>query len=457
MKPLLVLDIVGLTPGLIGEHTPNLSRLAREGFQAELGAVLPAVTCSAQSTMLTGLLPRDHGVVGNGWYFRELAEIGFWRQSNRLVAGKKVWELGRERDPAFTCAKLFWWYNMYSTADWSVTPRPAYPADGRKIPGIYTHPPALKEPLERELGGFPLFEFWGPAAGIRSSEWIAAAARIVIDRNRPTLALVYLPHLDYDLQRFGPDSPRIPGQLREIDRVAGTLIDAARGLDMDVAVLSEYGMAPVSSSVSINRVLRGEGLLAVQETLGRELLDAGASRAFAVSDHQIAHVHVRDPADVAAVRRLLEGVDGIELVLDAGGKAAHGLDHARSGELVAISRKDRWFDYYYWLDDARAPDFAPTVDIHRKPGYDPAELFLDPMQRLVKLKILWKLARKALGFRYMMDVIPTTSSLVRGSHGRLPDHPGEGPVLISSTRRTRTSRLEMTQVAGWMLETIFGA
>ncbi len=455
MKSLLVLDIVGLTPKLIGEHTPNLSRLANEGFQAPLGTVLPAVTCSAQSTMLTGLLPRSHGIVGNGWYFRDLSEVWLWRQSNQLVGGKKVWEMGRERDSSFTCAKLFWWFNMYSSADWSVTPRPVYPADGRKIPGIYTHPSDLKPTLESRLGQFPLFNFWGPTADIRSTEWIARSAALVIEKHRPTLSLVYLPHLDYDLQRFGPDFEGISAQLRAVDKVAGELIDLARRLDMEVIVLSEYGITSVRSSISINRVLRREGLLAVQETLGWELLDAGASRAFAVSDHQIAHVYVRDPRDVPAVKLLLEGVDGIEQVLDREGQAAFGLDHERSGELVAVSAKDRWFDYYYWLDESRAPDFAPTVDIHRKPGYDPAELFLDPKQKLVKLKIAYKVGRKKLGFRYLMDVIPTTSELVRGSHGRLPDTPEEGPVLISSSRKAQASRFDMTQVSEVMLETIF--
>jgi predicted AlkP superfamily pyrophosphatase or phosphodiesterase len=455
MQPLLVLDVVGLTPGLLGDHTPNLTRLARSGFQAELAPVLPAVTCSAQATMLTGLLPTEHGIVGNGWYFRDLSEVWFWRQSNRLVAGKKVWERGRERDPGFRTAKLFWWFNMYSTADWTVTPRPIYPADGRKISSIYTQQPALKEMLDRELGGFPLFDFWGPRASIRSSEWIARAARLVIEKQRPTLALVYLPHLDYDLQRRGPDAGSLAEEVAAVDRVAGGLIDAARGLGMEVVVLSEYGITAVSGSVSINRLLRREGCLAVVNVLDMELLDPGASRAFAVCDHQVAHVYVREPEDVPAVRRLPEGTEGIELVLDREAQAAHGLDHPRSGELVAVARKDRWFDYYYWLDDRLAPDFARTVDIHRKPGYDPADLFLDPRARLLKLRIAWKLLKKALGFRYLMDVIPLDSTLVRGSHGRLPDRAEEGPLLISSSRTAQTSRLPMTQVPDLILETIF--
>ena len=456
MKPLVVLNVVGLTPGLLGESTPNLVNLARDGFQAELRAVLPAVTCSAQSTLLTGLQPRDHGIVGNGWYFRDQSEVWLWRQSNRLVGGKKVWEKGREKNAAFTCAKLFWWYNMYSTADWSVTPRPIYPADGRKLPSIYTHPKELSHVLQSELGTFPLFNFWGPGADIRSSAWIAAAARKVIETHRPTLTLVYLPHLDYDLQRYGPDFPGLSEQLRAIDRIVGDLAGRARALGMEVMVLSEYGITAVRSSISINRILRREGFLAVEETLGWELLDAGGSRAFAVSDHQIAHVYVANQADQGAVKHLLESTDGIDCVLDRDGQATYGLDHPRSGDLVAVAQKDRWFDYYYWLDERKAPDFAPTVDIHRKPGYDPAELFLDPGKRLVKLRILYKLLRKKLGFRYLMDVIPVHSSLVRGSHGRLPDDPSEGPVLLSTSKRAQTASLEMTAVSDLILETIFG-
>ena len=337
--------------------------------------------------MLTGSLPREHGIVANGWYFRDTAEVRFWLQSNHLVRGEKVWEAGRRMDPGFTCAKLFWWYNIYSSADWSVTPRPLYPADGRKIPDIYTEPPELRPGLTERLGPFPLFNFWGPTADIRSSRWIAECARHVYDTQRPTLTLVYLPHLDYNLQRLGPDDPRIHEDLGEIDAVCGELIEHVQRDGTRVVVLSEYGITRVRGPVHINRVLRRAGLLRVKPELGREMLDAGASDAFAVADHQVAHVYVRRPERVAEVRALLEGVEGVDAVLGEEGKRAQDLDHPRSGELVAISTADRWFSYYYWLDDERAPDFARTVDIHRKPGYDPVELFLDPALRAPKLKV----------------------------------------------------------------------
>ncbi|MGH8694605.1 MAG: alkaline phosphatase family protein, partial [Burkholderiales bacterium] len=204
MNRTLVLNVVGLTRVLLA-HAPNLSALAKRGGMRPLDTVVPAVTTTVQSTFVTGALPREHGIVGNGWYFRELSEIWLWRQSNGLVGGEKLWEAARSRDPAFTCAKLFWWYNMYSTADFAVTPRPMYPADGRKLPDIHTHPADLRDELQGALGQFPLFRFWGPAADITSTRWIGKSALHVFGKFKPTLTLVYLPHLDYNLQRLGPN------------------------------------------------------------------------------------------------------------------------------------------------------------------------------------------------------------------------------------------------------------
>jgi len=432
MRPTFVLDVVGLTPSLIGANTPNISRLLERGGMRTIREVLPAVTATVQSTFLTGAAPSEHGCVANGWYFRDLAEVLMWRQSNKLVAGEKVWEAARRRDPTFTCAKLFWWYNMYSTADYTVTPRPMYPADGRKLPDIYTQPAGLRDELNARLGTFPLFHFWGPTADIVSSRWIGDCALQVYEQYKPTLTLVYLPHLDYDLQRLGPSDARIGEQVRAVDEVCGALIERAERAGAAVIVLSEYGMSDVSGAVNVNRVLRRAGWLRVREELGRELLDAGASDAFALADHQLAHVYVARPELVTEVKSTLEALPGVEHVLDDEGKRAAGLDHPRSGELVAISRKDRWFSYYYWLDDERAPDFARTVEIHRKPGYDPVELFLDPSMVLPSMQVGWRLLKKTAGLRTLMDVIPLDPSLVRGSHGRLAENPREAPVLISS-------------------------
>jgi predicted AlkP superfamily pyrophosphatase or phosphodiesterase len=428
----VVLDVVGLSRDLIGEATPNLSKLERAGAARPLQTILPAVTCSVQSTFTTGTLPREHGCVGNGWYFRDLAEVWLWRQSNHLVSGEKIWDAAKRRDPSFTCAKLFWWYNMYSTADFAVTPRPLYPADGRKIPDIYTEPAELRDQLNARLGAFPLFNFWGPKADITSSRWIAEAAKVVMNEKGPTLTLVYLPHLDYPLQRLGPDHPKMRDELVAIDALCGELIDAATAAGARVLVLSEYGIEKVTGAVHVNRALREAKLLRVREELGTEKLDAGGSDAFAVADHQVAHVYVRRPELVPEVKRVLASLEGVDAVLDLDGKREAGLDHPRSGELVLVASKGRWFSYYYWLDDARAPDFARTVDIHRKPGYDPVELFVDPALAVPALKVGFRLAQKMLGFRYLMDVIPLDASLVKGSHGRLEADPRRWPVIMSS-------------------------
>jgi predicted AlkP superfamily pyrophosphatase or phosphodiesterase len=436
MNRVLVLLAVGLSPALVGEHTPNLRRLAARGAMRPLRPVTPAVTCTVQSTLVTGLMPAGHGAVANGWYFRDLSEVWLWRQSNRLVAGERIWEAGKKRDPAFTCAKMFWWYNMYSSADWSATPRPMYPADGRKIPDHYAHPQELHGELDAKLGTFPLFKFWGPLTDISSTEWIARASLHVMETRDPTLTLAYLPHLDYNLQRLGPDlaHPRVQQDLRELDAVCGTLIDFAAATKREVIVVSEYGITPVTDAVHVNRALREAGFVKVRpEEHGREVLDPGASAAFAVADHQVAHVYVNDEGRISAVRALLEKLDGVETVLDGEGKRAYGLHHERSGELVAISRPDRWFSYYYWLDDRRAPDFARTVDIHRKPGYDPVELFVDPDIRFPMLATGWRLAKRKLGLRTLLDVISLKDTrLVKGSHGRITDDPADGPLVISS-------------------------
>jgi len=444
---LLVLDVVGLRPKDLA-HAPNLRSLGDDGFVAPMATVFPAVTCSVQASWLTGLAPRDHGIVGNGWYFKDLAQVWLWRQNNGLIHGEKLYTTARDRDPEFTCAKLFWWFNMYADVAHSITPRPEYWADGLKKPGLYSNPADLERRLQERLGPFPLFNFWGPAADIRSTRWIADAALAVIQDHDPTLALVYLPHLDYDHQRYGPDDPRSVAAVGMLDAEAGRLIDAARARGADVIAMSEYGIEAANRPVFLNRLLHERGYLRVQETGHGQLLDAGASRAFCVADHQVGHVYVRDPDDLAPVRGLLSGVGGVAHVLDrdAQGRDEWRIDHERSGDLVCVAEPGCWFAYHYWLDEARRPDFATTVDIHRKPGYDPTELFLDPTLSFPKLKIGWTLLKKMLGFRYLMDVIGTDPSLVRGSHGRLLEDPDAGAVFLCSNKNGAADAVNALEV-----------
>jgi predicted AlkP superfamily pyrophosphatase or phosphodiesterase len=366
-----------------------------------------------------------------------------------------VWETARARDNRCTCAQMFWWFNMYASVDWSVTPRPLYPADGRKIPDIYSYPSDLASRLTSELGAFPFFQFWGPNAGLPSSQWIADASEAVDRWFSPTILLVYLPHLDYDVQRYGTDDPRVRVAVRAIDEVCGRLIRRLRERGRRIIVLSEYGLVTVSRPIHINRILREAGLLAVRAELGLEALDPGASPAFAVADHQIAHVYVRDHAAIPQVKALLERARGIDAVLDRREQSAFGIDHERSGELVAIAAPDAWFTYYYWRDDQVAPDYGRTVDIHRKPGYDPAELFLDPGLRLPKVQVAATLLKKRLGFRYLLNVIPLDATLVKGSHGRRTHRLEDGPVIISSERNAVAGAIEAQEVRDLILSHVF--
>jgi len=451
---LAVLDLVGLSGRhLASGHMPRLAGFARRIGQKAIRETFPAVTCSAQSTMLTGAAPSGHGVVGNGWYHRELCEVQFWKQSDALVHGEKIWHRLRERRPGATTAKVFWWFAMYGDVDISLTPRPMYPADGRKVFDIYTTPPDIRFAIQKPeaLGAFPFPSFWGPRAGIESSRWIAESAKWVEKHHRPTLQLVYLPHLDYPLQKSGPGSPNLPAELAAIDQVAGDLIDTLEAEGVRVAVVSEYGITAVNQPVHLNRLLREQGWLTVKEELGLELLDAGASAAFAVADHQVAHIYVRDPTLRDAVGEVVAAAPGVAAVHRAEdlGWVPGTVAAARAGDLVAVAAPEAWFTYYYWVDDARAPDFARTIDIHRKPGYDPCELFIDPGISFPSAKVAAFLLRKKLGFRALLDVIPLDAGLVQGSHGRLVEDPADRPVYLGANA-TRVER--DTDVCAALLE-----
>jgi predicted AlkP superfamily pyrophosphatase or phosphodiesterase len=450
MNRLAVINVVGLTEALLGEHTPRIAEFRRRGALAHIAPAFPAVTCTAQSNYLTGKTPSQHGIVGNGWFNREFSETQFWKQSNHVVHGQKIWDALREQSEIVnrksSIANCFWWFNMYSSVDYAITPRPMYPADGRKFFDVYSWPYSIREGIKKDLGEFPFFSFWGPAAGVDSpqgkadaaSRWIAESAKWIENKYSPTLNLIYLPHLDYNLQRHGTNdasgslNPKIYCDLREIDDIVGDLLDFFEKRGVQVVLLSEYGITNVDTPVHLNRIFRERGWLTVKEELGLEILDAGASKVFAIADHQIAHVYLNDKSLEKSVREVLEKTSGVEKILGQAEKMAAGIDHPRAGDLIVVARENAWFTYYYWLDDARAPDFARTVDIHRKPGYDPVELFLDPKIPAVKLKIMWRRLQKKLGLRMLMDVIPLDATLVKGSHGRRPVDKKDWPVFITS-------------------------
>jgi predicted AlkP superfamily pyrophosphatase or phosphodiesterase len=460
MQKTVVINVVGLSKRFLGDYTPFLKRFFNKYKAATIEPVLPAVTCSAQSTYLTGKWPEKHGVVGNGWYFREECEVKFWKQSNKLVYGNKIWDIAREKAAElgknFTCANMFWWYNMYSSVDYSVTPRPNYLADGSKIPDCYSQPASLREYLQKELGEFPLFNFWGPNANIISSRWIADASILTDQLYDPSLTLVYLPHLDYCLQKYGHDLSRISYHLLEIDEEVEKLVRHFESKDARIVILSEYGITEVNNPIHLNRILRENGLLAIREERGLELLDAGASEAFAVADHQIAHVYVNNKSRIEEVKQLLSKVKGVEKILDRSEQELYQIGHDRAGELIIVADQDSWFTYYYWMDEDKAPDFARMVDIHKKPGYDPVEMFADPNIKFLMPLIAGKLLKKKLGFRTVLDIIPLDATLVKGSHGRIPEDNEDHPLFMTNDREfDLKDEIKSVDVAELLLSHLF--
>jgi predicted AlkP superfamily pyrophosphatase or phosphodiesterase len=408
--------------------------------------------------MLTGQLPNRHGIVGNGWLFRDTGEVRFWQQSNRLIQAEPVYQTAkrraRERGIPFKCAKLFWWFNQGAAVDISVTPKPHYGADGNKAFGTYGTPEGLTVSLEKKLGPFPFHTFWGPKAGLLCTQWIARSAAEVLQQERPDLTLVYLPHLDYDPQRFGPEGSDMPRLVGELDHACLPLLDAAQALGARTWIVSEYGHVQVNRPILINQALRNAGLLVARAGPFGETLDTFESQAFAVCDHQVAHVYVKETTDRQKVRDVLLSLPGVQRLYLGDERADLHLNHDRAGELVALSEPDSWFAYPFWIDDRQAPDYARTVDIHRKPGYDPCELFVDPKLRLPLVRIGRRLIQKKLGFRTLFDVVPLDATLVRGSHGLPSRDAQDGPLWISDEGSQSKSPVSMTGVRDGVLQAL---
>jgi len=402
MNHAVVLNVVGLSPRHFErpELIPNLAPFARRGRMLPMRPSFPAVTCSVQATMLSGKPPSEHGIIANGYFDRDTFEVKFWEQPASLVQAPRLWDML----PNCKTAVLFWQNSMFANADIIITPRPLH-LDRGLVQWCYSRPAGYYEEVAREIGDFKLQHYWGPAAGIGSSRWIARAAQFTWRKHKPNLLLVYLPHLDYSSQKFGPDSPQALQAVRDVDALVGELLqEFSRGAA--VIVCSEYSLTSVSGAVYPNRSLREAGLLRVREIAGKEYLDFELSDAFAMVDHQVAHIFCK-PNAAAAARAALPDVEFTHI------------DHPRSGELIAVAPLDKWFAYYWWTDRAKAPEFAFTVDIHRKPGYDPCELWFD-WPRLLRTRRL--------------PTTATTPEVVRGSHGRVDDDPSDWATLVVDER-----------------------
>jgi predicted AlkP superfamily pyrophosphatase or phosphodiesterase len=461
LQPLVLINAVGLTGKLL-EFAPRLKQLADTGWVRSLDEVVPAVTCTAQASILTGKLPQEHGIVGNGWLFRDTGEIRFWQQSSALVEAEPLYVTAQRRALAqhmpFRTAKLFWWFNQGAAVEFSVTPKPHYGADGNKVFGITGTPDGLCQRLQRDLGSFPFHTFWGPRAALPCTDWIARCAGAIIKSERPELTLVYLPHLDYDPQRFGPSGCDLSRLVRELDDACVPILEEARAAGARVWVVSEYGHVDVERAVLLNRTLRARGFLSVRPGPFGEMLDTFGSTAFAVCDHQLAHVYLNraDDQALSRVRESIAALPGVARVLAGTDRAEIGLLHPRAGDMVVLSEADSWFAYPYWLDDRAAPDFARTVDIHRKPGYDPCELFFDPRLWWPEARALVRLVQKKLGFRTLFDVVPLDPTLVRGSHGLRANDPQDKPILVGDGPAPAGSGfLPMTSVRDLILRALF--
>lgn len=402
-KHLIIIDIAGLEPKHVSEDkTPNISKLVESGELAKLRPVFPAVTCTVQASILSGTYPDKHGIISNGLYDRRNHIVSFWEQSSNFVQADRVWDIINRERPDMNTAVIFWQNTMYSNANLVLTPRPLHMED-RMIMWCYSKPVFLYEHMSNEIGKFDLSTYWGPFASLESTKWIGRATEYTLEREMPNMLFTYLPHLDYIIQREGTSAKNLEKEIGSVDEIVGNLLKKTTSLgireESQFIILSEYGFTDVARDIPLNRILREHGLLRVREIEGYEFLDHEYSGAFAMVDHQIAHIYIKE-GNEKQVKKILDGVQGIGAVLDTQGKQMMNIDHARSGNLIAISEKDKWFSYYWWFQEEKSPPFANRVDIHRKPGYDPSELFIDPTTKR----------------------IPLNGKMVKASHGRIPSH-----------------------------------
>ena len=451
VKYIIVLDIVGLEIGHIESNLlPNIGDIAAHGEAAKMQPVFPALTCPVQSSLLSGTYPSQHGIIANGFYDRINCEVSFWEQPSGLVQVDRVWDVAKKSNiatsgsspssaslgssfPSLKTAVLFWQNTMYAGSDIVVTPRPLHFQDHIEM-WCYSKPIGFYDNnLKQKLGEFNLANYWGPLASSKSSEWICNAAKYTLENQRPNLMFTYIPHVDYSAQKFGKKSKQVQDDLKKADDMVGDIVDKTVQLgihdDTQFIILSEYGFNDVKEAVPLNLRLRDENLLVTRTINEREYIDYEYSKAFAMVDHQIAHIYIKE-GYLEQTKRALEDTEGVDRILSGREKNDLRIDHQRSGELIAISDRDKWFSYYWWYSKEKAPSFAQTVDIHRKPGYDPVELFLDPHSKS----------------------IPLDSSLVRGSHGR-PADPSteEGYSLYVSNYKSSSGAINLPE------QTIAGA
>jgi predicted AlkP superfamily pyrophosphatase or phosphodiesterase len=433
-KKLLLLEVPGFSRHLL-DHAPKLRARMEAQSWGRFDPVFPALTLPSHVSLLNGCSPAEHGLLANGFHDRDLNQTFMWPQSEALVRGEPIWESLKKERADFKCLKYFWWPGMASSADVHGNVRPVYHADGRKSPGLYMNREGLADALQAEFGEFPLFRFWGPATDISSSQWILDTASALLRREHFDLGLIYVPHLDYRQQTLGPKHPSIATEVHLLDEALEHFF-AGIEEDYSFALVSSYGITEVSRDIAINRHLRERGWLKVVHNLAGERVDTAMSEAFAIADHQVALVYVKDPQNLAQIEDAIAQIDGVESVL----RQRRNRDR-RCPDLLCVADTESWFSYAYWLDEGGAPDFAHSVAIHDKMGYDPCEMLFDSKLRFPKLKMVQKLLQKKCGFRTVMDVISTEPWRIKGSHGRLPDSESEAPIWMAPPNFHGSTRL----------------
>ena len=423
VRHIIILDIVGLESSHLNSNLiPNIAKLANEGVSFEVEPVFPSVTCTVQASLLSGQYPNQHGIISNGLYDKANYTVSFWEQSSSLVQAERIWDVAkRQNSSSIKTAVLFGQNTMYSKSDIVITPRPLHMEDGM-VMWCYSKPVGYYEALKQKYGEFNLATYWGPLASYKSSDWITQAACDTIENERPNLMFAYMPHVDYSAQRFGKNSNEVREDLKRADQLVGGVLQKTIDLgikdDTQFIIFSEYGFNDVLYHIPLNRILRDAGLLSVRTINNKEYIDFEYSKAFAMVDHQIAHIYINN-ASAEQIKKVLEKIEGVERVLSGEDMKTLKINHERSGDLIAVANKDMWFSYYWWYENEKAPNFATTVDIHRKPGYDPAELFIDPNTKS----------------------IPLDPSKIRASHGRPPNNTTEeGLALYVSNQKSVISK-----------------
>ena len=413
-KPVILLSIPALREKDVAVMR-HLRSVTAGGEIAELTPHFPCVTCPAQANMTTGCVSAEHGVVANGIYWRDQRKVEMWTAPNDCIERPQIWDLLSHHGRGFTSAVWFPLHSKGCEADYVCTPAPVHNPDGSESLWCYTRPTELYGTLRDRLGHFPLMNYWGPMANVKATAWIADSAVQAAREWQPDFFYIYLPHLDYAAQRTGPDSEAAQAAVAELDEVIGRLASGMKDAysdDLLWIVAGEYTITPVDHVTYPNRMLREAGLLTIRETDDGELIDFERSKAFAMVDHQFAHVFTSDGDEHTAQQAadVFRNQSGIAEVLVGAERGRYQLEHPRAGDVILISTPQSWQAYYWWLTDDRAPRFARTVDIHRKPGYDPVELFFDPVTKS----------------------IPLDATLVRGSHGAPAVDPSQKSVLVAS-------------------------